>query len=286
MKTTTFRLIRGFATTLTLFSALAVGSAAAGTLDEVKERGVVRIGIANEAPYGYMDLDGKVTGEAPEVARAVFKAMGIGKVEAVVVEFGSLIPGLKAGRFDVIAAGMYITPERCEQVLFSEPSYKIGEGFLVPAGNPKNLHGYEDVKSNPDIKLGVVAGAVEGGYARDVGIPDEQVVMLPDNATGMGAVKSGRVDAYGGTALTVARLAANDPTVETAQPFEDLVIDGKLIAGHGAFGFRKGDEDFRDAFNEHLAGYLGTDAWEQTVTPFGFGRHTLPEKSAAELCGG
>ena len=112
------------------------------------------MGIANEPPFGYLETDGTVAGEAPTVARAVFERLGVKGLEPVVVEFGSLIPGLKAGRFDVIAAGMYITPARCREVLFSDPSYKIAEAILVPEGNPLDLHSYRDIRDNDRATLG------------------------------------------------------------------------------------------------------------------------------------
>ncbi len=55
----------------------------------------------------------------------------------MLTEFGSLIPGLQAGRFDIIAAGMFVNPKRCEQVQFSEPTYGIGQAFLVAEGQPE-----------------------------------------------------------------------------------------------------------------------------------------------------
>src|SRR4051794_35676063 len=69
------------------------------TLERAKKDGFVRIGFANEAPFGYATPDGKLTGEAPEVAKAVLAKMGIPQVDGVLTEFGSLIPGLKARRF-------------------------------------------------------------------------------------------------------------------------------------------------------------------------------------------
>ena len=78
------------------------------TLERVQREGVVRVGFANENPYAYAELDGTLTGEAVEVARTVFERLGIPEMEGVLTEFGSLIPGLQAGRFDVITAGMYM----------------------------------------------------------------------------------------------------------------------------------------------------------------------------------
>src|SRR5690606_32327848 len=100
----------------------------ASTYERVRDTGVLRIGYANEAPFAYQDsTTGELTGEAPAIVRLVADDLGIAEVEGVLTEFGSLIPGLLAGRFDMIAAGMYVTPARCAQVAFSEPTYSIGE---------------------------------------------------------------------------------------------------------------------------------------------------------------
>ena len=86
------------------------------TFARIKKEGVVRVGFANDIPYGYKTPEGKLTGEAPEIARKVLAKMGIHKIEGIFVEFGSLISALKAGRFDMIAAGMFILPERCREM--------------------------------------------------------------------------------------------------------------------------------------------------------------------------
>ena len=110
---------------------------AASTLEAAKAAGKIRIGYANEAPFAYMDSQrAEVTGESVEIARVVLKRMGINQVEGVLTEFGSLIPGLQARRFDIIAAGM--SRERCGQAAFSNPTYGVSQAMLVKQGNPKN----------------------------------------------------------------------------------------------------------------------------------------------------
>ncbi|MCW4628430.1 ectoine/hydroxyectoine ABC transporter substrate-binding protein EhuB [Marinomonas rhodophyticola] len=237
--------------------ALCSTAVVANTLDKIQDEGTVTIGVANEVPYGYTTSDGKPAGEAPSIAVHVLNELGVDDVNVVVTEFGSLIPGLRAGRFDVIAAGMYITPKRCEQILFSNPTYSIGEGFLVKNGNPEGLNGYDDIKSKP-VKLGVMSGAVEYGYARDFGIEMSKIVTLPDYPSGVAALKSGRIDALAGTSLTMASLGQKDDRVELAQPFKTLVINGEEIKGYGGFGFRPADTSLRDAFNEKIASFVDT----------------------------
>jgi len=280
--TTAYRaLLLSLLLSLLLISSLTVS---ADTLTRIKSGDVVTIGVANEIPYGYLNEQGEVTGEAPEIAKHILSQLGSGQVEVVITEFGALIPGLKAGRFDMIAAGMYITPKRCRQILFSDPTYAIGEGFLVPQGNPKALHGYADIQSQK-VRLGVMAGAVEYGYAREFGIALQKLVTLPDYPSGVAALKAGRIDALAGTSLTMAQLADKDRRVELAQPFTPLVIKGKSVKGYGGFGFRRTDSDLRDAFNQQLAGFIGSQQHLDLIKPFGFGQHTLPEgATAAQLC--
>jgi len=259
-------------------------SVAATTLDKIKEEGTVTIGVANEVPYGYTTPDGEPAGEAPSIAEHILNNLGVANVNVVVTEFGSLIPGLRAGRFDVIAAGMYITPKRCEQILFSNPTYSIGEGFLVKNGNPEALNGYDDIKEK-SVKLGVMSGSVEYGYARDFGISLSKIVTLPDYPSGVAALKSGRIDALGGTSLTMASLAQKDGRVELAQPFTPLMIKGKSVKGYGGFGFRPADTALRDAFNGELKGFIDTESHIAMVETYGFGKHTSPgDMTAKKLC--
>lgn len=260
------------------------------TLDAARAAGTIRIGYANEAPYAYMDTSAnRMTGEAVEIARVVLKRMGVNEVEGVLTEFGSLIPGLQAKRFDIIAAGMYVTPERCQQAAFSNPTYGVGEAFLVQKGNPKNLHSYEDISKQDDLKLGVVVGAIQSEYARKVDVPLDRIVVFPDVVSALSGVQAGRADAYAATALTVNDLmnktAAGD--LEKAAPFTDPVIDGKSVRGYGAFAFRQDDQAFVDAFNAELAKFIGTEEHAKIVQPFGFSKSELPgDVTAAKLCAG
>jgi polar amino acid transport system substrate-binding protein len=257
------------------------------TWERIQRTGEVRIGYANEFPFAFRKPDGRVTGEAPEIARQIFAALGIPKVQAVETEFGLLIRDLLAGRFDVIAAGMYVLPERCRTILFSEPSYRLGTGFLVRSGNPKNLHGYEDFVVNPSVRLGVVSGAIEGDQARAAGVPDHRIVVYPDTRTAADGVKSGRIDAFAATALTVQGLAERAPKLlSRADPLHNPVVAGTAAAGRGAFGFRREDQDLRDAFNRALSIFIGTPRHLDLIAPFGFTRAELPDKTTAELCAG
>ena len=109
-------------------------------------------------PPGFTDVGGTVTGEAPAVARVVLQAIGIGDVQAEQVDFGSLIPALNANRFDMVCAGMNITPQRCQQAAFSIPDYTALTAFLVPRGNPEGVTTFADIAAKTTAVSASIAG--------------------------------------------------------------------------------------------------------------------------------
>lgn len=264
------------------------GTATAVTLQELQERGQVRIAIANEIPYGYMDLDGTAKGMGPDVARHVMSELGIDDIEWVTTTFGSLIPGLQADRFDMVAAEMAVLPQRCKQVLFSEPDSSYGEGLLVAQGNPHNIHSYESF-SDSDLTVAIMAGADQLEMMQALGVSENRMVTISNNADAISTVSTGRADAYAATSLTVSELASKSGSVEAAAEFTDPVIDGEPVRSWGAFTFAQGSEDFRDAVNAVLAEYKQTDAWEETMARYGFSPTDSKEsfnKTTEQLCAG
>lgn len=281
-----------FTMVVVLAALLAVG-VGAGTaraetaLERAQRTGEVFVGFANEAPYAYATPDGKLTGEAVEVARAVLARLGIHQMHGVLTEFGSLIPGLIAGRFDIITAGMFITPQRCEQVAFANPEYSIGGALGVRAGNPLNLHSYEDIANNSQARVAVMAGAVEHGYLLDSGVSPSQIVIVPDQPSAVAALQAGRVDAITmtGPALQAVLDAAGDPNLERVMDFTDTVIDGRTTRGYGAAAFRKEDADFVAAFNRELEALKESGELLRILSSFGFTEQELPGDMTAEaLC--
>ncbi len=226
---------------------------AQSTLDKIVNEGKVTIAIADEAPYGYRDDSGRVTGEAPEIARFVLTDINPDiDITFVSTDFGQLIPGLENGDFDIAAAGMFITPPRCGRVAFSNPTYVVGEAFLVSKGNPKNITDYVSISENKKARVGLIAGTVEYNYALVTGIPADRAPLVRNFAKAVEALKSGEVDAVGMTSLTVREIVAADPTLESTEQFYPEV-DGTVVKGYGGFAFRKEDQDLVEAFNERLA---------------------------------
>ncbi len=276
-------------------AALALGfgltAASAATLKDVQGQGFVRGANANEVPYGFMDADGNGKGIGPEVAAEVWKSIGVKEITWSVTPFGTLIPGLKARRYDFVGAEMNILPDRCKQVAFTEPNSSYGEGLLVPKGNPKNLHGYEDIKANPALKVAIVSGADQIDFLHAMGIPDSQIVMLQANADALSTVKTGRADAYAATELTVAQLVkdSGDAGIEQAQPFKDPIVKGKPARSYGGFDFRLEDKALYKAFNDALVAFKKTDAYPKILIKYGLSPESVKaaqDKTMEDLCAG
>lgn len=263
------------------------GAADADVLAQAQEQGFIRVGFANEAPYGFADEAGNLTGEAPAVGREVMSRLEVPEIDGVLTEFGSLIPGLQARRFDIIAAGMFITPERCAEVIFSDPSYCAPQAFLVAEGNPLGLTDYESVAANSDVRLGVLTGAVEGDQARAAGVSDDQINTLGDPPSLLEALQADRIDAVALTTISLNDLAETaGGGVEVTEPFI-AVIDGEEQLGCGGFAFRPEDTALRDAFNEVLNEMKEGDEIVPIVEEFGFAEaaETAEGVTADELCG-
>ncbi len=262
------------------------GTSAATTLAKIKKQGYVTVGFANERPYGYRD-GGKLVGEAPAISREIFSQIGNIELRGKLFQFDALIPALRAGRVDVVTAGMFITPDRCQKAAFGQPEYVVPSAFLVKQGNPKNLTDYQSVVDQK-ATLAVLSGAVEVDQATGAGVPDSQLMKVSDQQAGLDAVSSGRADALNLTSISLRSLAKNASGVEVAEPFTP-VVDGKKQYGAGAAVFREDDQDLLQAYNQQLAKIMGDEQkWLGLVKPFGFTVNEKPpaDLTTAKLCNG
>lgn len=253
--------------------ALMAASANAGPLmDRIDAGEPIRIGFANEIPFAYPGDDGSPQGFVNAYTLGVLEKMGYTNIEPVTTEWGGLIPGLNAGRFDIITGGMNILESRCENIAFSEPMAKIGDGFIVAPGNPKDLNNYEDLAESGAL---MVTGA---GYsniqaAKDAGVDAANIMEVPGPTEILAAVRANRADAGAGTYFTVKQLAqSSDGAVDVSDP-NAMPEDSFNWAG---IGFRDDDQDFLDAFNEAQAEYLGSEEMLEAVAEYGYDESTLP----------
>jgi len=276
---TMIRLISGASALATMLAAAPV-SADDNKLQELKDQGFARVAIANEPPFTAVAADGKVSGAAPDVAREVFKRLGVNEIVASISEYGAMIPGLQAHRHDVITAGLFMKPERCAAVAYSEPILCDAEALLVKKGNPMGFKSYADIAANPDARLGAPGGGTEEKLALDAGVPRDRVIVVPDGQSGLKMLQDGRIDAYSLPVLSINDLMkkANDPNLEVFAP----VVNAPVYCDGAAF--HKDDVALRDAFDVELKKLKESGEFAKIIEPYGFSAQAAMSTSREKLC--
>jgi polar amino acid transport system substrate-binding protein len=279
-------LVSGFV--LMLFSLVGASDLALAetTKERVLREGKIVIGIHNRSPWGYRDDEtGEATGWHPDLLKAAFAGLGVKQLDIRVTEFGALIPGLLAGRFDAVASGLAITPERCRQVAFGLPDLKVPDAAIVLAGNPKKIHRYQDIAGNPDIVMGAGRGSVVARNAIAAGVPADRMLLFPDIESNVSALRAGRIDVAVISSPTVIGLLSGGSAkgLERASPF---VTDDEQ-ANYAAVAFRKEDGDLAALYDERLAALKKDGTLAAIMARYGFGEpEAVPEEMTAEaLCG-
>ena len=262
------------------------GDEEASTLERLQEEGTIRVAFAGEIPYSYEE-DGELTGATIALDREIFAAMGIDEVDGQLVEWDALIPGLNAGEYDAVSAGMSILPDRCERAAFAEPTIMYTSTLMVPEGNPEGLSDFSSFEGN-DLTLAVQSGAIEQGFADDIGL--ENTMTVNSAQDGMDAVSSGRADAFSLTNITLSKMVEENPDagVETTGGFV-AEVDGVKQISAGSTVFRPEDTELLEAYNEELATIVGdADRFEEVVGEFGFTDAERPPEglTAQMLCDG
>lgn len=230
--------------------------------------GEIRVGYSSEPPYSFRTPAGEILGIGPETAKAVLSLAGIGPTRWVLLDFGQAIGALLDGRIDMIANGLFITPQRSDKVAFSLPYCATRQGLLVRRGNPLALHAYEDAAKNTAVVVAVLDGSVEQLAMGRLGVAADRLFVVPDPAGGLAAVRAGRADCLALTVASVnwlAREAASE--VETASPFYP---QPGTATGRSAFAFRPGDVKLAARVNTALSRYLVGSQHQERLRQLGF----------------
>jgi len=122
-------------TTLLLLCALAILFA---PFAEAADQPPLRWAAATDsnAPYAFYGPGNKLTGFELEIIQAIAREMGREPV-FVPNDWDGLIPGLSRGLYDCVICGIEITPEKSQEVRFTNPYYVTYEQFVVKRGTPR-----------------------------------------------------------------------------------------------------------------------------------------------------
>ncbi len=211
---------------------------ASNAIDQVMERGKIRVGMDVFVPWAMKDKQGELIGFEIDVAKQLAKDMGVA-VEFVPTKWSGIIPALVAGKFDVIIGGMTVTPERELKIAFTDPYYYTSQGLLA---NRKKCQGFTLADFNsPDVTIAARLGST-GAVAAKKTCPKAKLRLFDDEPAAVQEVRNGRVHAMIGGQPLPNHMAAESP--ETLMAYDDQLLKEPI-----AFGVRQKDQKSLDYFN-------------------------------------
>ncbi len=191
-------------------------------------------------PFSFYDASGELTGFDVEVARAIGDALGR-ETEVITTEWSGIIAGLQAERYDAIIGSMGVTPEREQQVRFSEPYYISGAQLFIRSDDAEKFKSIDDLKGK---SIGAGIGSTYQLYVEE-NYPEINVRSYPREQDIFEDMASGRLDGFV-TDLLVGRYNAKSAGQEFV-PVGPLLYDERI-----AIPVKIGNEALLAEINEAL----------------------------------
>jgi arginine/lysine/histidine transporter system substrate-binding protein len=143
---------------------------------------------ADFAPFSFL-INNKIVGFDIDIANEIAQRLNM-PIEIVNRSFDMLIPEIQLGNIHMIAAGMSITPEKSEQVLFTDP-YITGTNLIAISKKNHLINSFEDLKNKEVV--------VNSGYTSDLYLSqfkDINIKRLPTVSDAFLAINSGQGDVF------------------------------------------------------------------------------------------
>jgi len=220
--------------------ALAAVPATAQTVDALKKKGEINVGLLVDfPPYGTTNAQNQPDGYDADVARLLGKDWGV-KVNLVPVTGPNRIPFLLTNKVDMLIASLAVTPERAKQVAFSKP---YSAATIVLLGPKKTaIHGAPDLKP---LKVGVARASTQDVALTALAPAGTEIRRFDDDASAMQALISGQVDAIGCSTTVAAQINKREPGA-----FEPKFV---LKQQEMAVALRPGQDQLLKSVNDFVA---------------------------------
>lgn len=235
--------VKALITAVASVAALAASQVHADQLADVKSGGKLVCGVLDIfEPFGYTDTASRaVVGYDVDVCRAVAKKLGV-EAEIKPVSIEARIPQLQQKHMDVLAAGLAYTPQRAEQVAYTD-AYYVSLNIIAA----RTSRGYTSVSDLGDKRVSFVKGSISEAYIKDK-VPTATTVGFEDVSTGFTALVQGKVEGFSTSEEVfqklVSRLGANASKYAVIQP-----AIGREVWG---LGIRKDEPAMLEAVNGAL----------------------------------
>ena len=233
-------------------------AAAAGTLEDVKKRGELLVGVRYDMPpFGTVDPQGNLRGIDIELAKQIAARIGV-PIKFQQVTAQTRIPMLVNGNVDLIAAGMAKTEERAKVVEFSKIYIETGTVFLVLKDSP--IKSWQDVKGKT---VATVQGSSYLGLLRQK-TTDFTSLAFQEYPQAILAVEQGRADT-----LMVEDATAVNLIKGREDKFKLVGRPRDFEAYEVGLGMRKNDQEWVNYVNGVLADLWKSGELKKIVAPYG-----------------
>ena len=176
------------------------------------------------APFEYV-RDGNVVGYDMELAALFCQACGYG-LEIVDMNFDGILPAVQTGKCDFAAAGISITPERAESVLFSEPVFSGGTVLMVLKEDQETSALFSDFQGK---RAGVITGSLHDSVIAEE-LPASPISQFNHYSDMVAALKADKIDFFLASAEAAAHLLKTENTLTAVkEPIRTLDI-GAMFA--------------------------------------------------------
>jgi polar amino acid transport system substrate-binding protein len=223
-----------------------LGIASAGTLDEISQRGVLRVACQTQgAPFSFVDRNGKRTGSSIDLVEMIAKEMGV-KVKFLNYDWDGLIPALLSKKADMLAADMTPTLKRAMKIAFPDPYMYTGSVVFVKRDSP--IKTLKDIKAG--TKMAVLLGSTGETDARKVFPEAKYKTYKGGGPLLINAVLAGHVEAGVNDGSGVRAQVSNFP------PDSVRILEGQLSKSPLAFAVRYDSPDllrWLDLFFLHIS---------------------------------
>ncbi|MCW8892093.1 MAG: transporter substrate-binding domain-containing protein [Deltaproteobacteria bacterium] len=164
------------------------------TLDEIQNRGTLRVGMEpGYMPFEMTNQKGEIVGFDVDMAKRIAKAMGV-KLELVSTAWDGIIPGLITKKYDMIMSGMTLTQERNMKVSFATPYIVVGQSILLKKEYAADVKSYKDL-NNKKYKIASKLGTT-GEQAVKRMIPNASYISFETEQEGVMDLINGKIDAF------------------------------------------------------------------------------------------
>lgn len=237
-----------------------------GLLNKIRAAKKVRIGVANNPPYSSVNPDGTITGFTSDITTSIMTRLGITEIEAYTAEYGSLIPGLLADRWDFVSASITATKERCSRVLYADPLLISGSGLFykndVSGTKPSSL---ADILKM-DVRFGIKGGGADLKAVVNAGFPQDKYVQFTDDLSLLQALLAGRIDYAMDSYPTIKQLIdlRKIENLDVVYPIPDNPSHGSSCV------FRTSDTDLYAAYQKELKAMKGSGEYASIMKKYGY----------------